>query len=234
MGDMNFSLTTFNKTGKLMQIENALARVQQGKMALGIRAKNGVVIATDKKVPSVLVDTEDYQKIQSITPSTGFVYAGLGPDFRVIVRNARKNAQKYYLTYREVQPIDQIVRESAGLMQEYTQSGGVRPFGVSCLIAGYDDDGPQLYQVDPSGSFFGWKATAIGKNYINAKNFLERRYSEDMELDDAVHIALLTLRESYEGEMTESNIEVGIIRAEDRIFRVLSPQEVRDYLDEAN
>lgn len=167
-------------------------------------------------------------------PPSGFVYAGLGPDFRVIVRNARKNAQKYYLTYREVQPIDQIVRESAGLMQEYTQSGGVRPFGVSCLIAGYDDDGPQLYQVDPSGSYFGWKATAIGKNYINAKNFLERRYSEDMELDDAVHIALLTLRESYEGEMTESNIEVGIIRSEDRVFRVLSPQEVRDYLDEAN
>jgi 20S proteasome subunit alpha 2 len=166
--------------------------------------------------------------------SIGFVYAGMGPDFRVVVRNARKNAQKYFLTYREVQPIDQIVRETALLMQEYTQSGGVRPFGVSCLVAGYDDDGPQLYQVDPSGSYFGWKATAIGKNYINAKNFLERRYAEDMELDDAVHIALLTLRESYEGEMTEFNIEVGIISEEDKTFRVLTPQEVRDYLDEAN
>jgi 20S proteasome subunit alpha 2 len=71
MGDMNFSLTTFNKTGKLMQIEYALARVAQGKMALGIKATNGVVIAADKKVSSVLVDAEDYQKIQSITPSTG-------------------------------------------------------------------------------------------------------------------------------------------------------------------
>eukprot|EP01031_Cornospumella_fuschlensis_P044166 gene44166-53996_t len=234
MGDMNFSLTTFNKTGKLMQIEYALARVNQGKMALGIKAKNGVVIATDKKVSSVLVDTDDYQKIQNITPSTGFVYAGMGPDFRVIVRDARKKAQKYFLTYREVQPVSQVVRESALLMQEYTQSGGVRPFGVSCLVAGYDEDGPQLYQVDPSGSAFGWKATAIGKNYINAKNFLERRYSDDMELDDAVHIALLTLKESYEGEMTEFNIEVGIISAVDKVFRVLTPQEVRDYLDEAN
>eukprot|EP01032_Pedospumella_encystans_P033092 gene33092-37393_t len=167
MGDMNFSLTTFNKTGKLMQIEYALARVQQGKMALGIKARNGVVIATDKKVASVLVDTEEYQKIQNITPTTGFVYAGMGPDFRVVIRNARKNAQKYYLTYREVQPVSQVVRESALLMQEYTQSGGVRPFGVSCLVAGYDDDGPQLFQVDPSGSSFGWKATAIGKNYVN-------------------------------------------------------------------
>jgi 20S proteasome subunit alpha 2 len=126
-----------------------------------------------------------------------------------------------------------VVRESAQVMQQYTQSGGVRPFGISCLVAGYDDDGPQLFQVDPSGSAFGWKATAIGKNYVNAKNFLERRYSEDMELDDAVHIALLTLRESYEGEMNEHNIEVAVVTS-DRKFRVLTPQEVRDYLDEAN
>ena len=157
----------------------------------------------------------------------------MGPDFRVLVRNARKNAQKYFLTYREVQPVAEVVRDSALLMKEYTQSGGVRPFGVSCLVAGYDDDGPQLFQVDPSGAAFGWKATAIGKNYVNAKTFLERRYNDDMELDDAVHIALLTLRESYEGEMTEHNIEVGII-GEDKIFRILTPAEVRDYLDEAN
>mmetsp|Transcript_31369 Transcript_31369/g.23305 ORF Transcript_31369/g.23305 Transcript_31369/m.23305 type:complete len:234 (-) Transcript_31369:69-770(-) len=233
MGDMNFSLTTFNKTGKLMQIEYALNRVNQGRMALGIRAKNGVVIATDKKVSSVLVDMDDFQKIQAISPTTGFVYAGMGPDFRVVVRDARKNAQKYYLTYREIQPVNQVVRESAQLMQEYTQSGGVRPFGVSCLVAGYDDEGPQLFQVDPSGSSFGWKATAIGKNYISAKNFLEKRYTEDMELDDAVHIALLTLRESFEGEMNERNIEVAIV-GEDRVFKILSTAEVKDYLDEAN
>jgi len=232
---MNFSLTTFDKHGALPQITNALKRVEQGKMALGIKAKNGVVIACDKKVSSVLVDLDEYQKIQSITPSTGFVYAGMGPDFRVVVSNARKSAQQYYLTYREVQPVSMVVRESAEVMQQYTQSGGVRPFGISCLVAGYDDvDGPQLFQVDPSGSAFGWKATAIGKNYVNAKNFLERRYSDDMELDDAVHVALLTLRESYEGEMTEHNIEVAVVAATDKKFRVLTPQEVRDYLDEAN
>jgi len=151
----------------------------------------------------------------------------------VLVKSARKEAQKYYLTYHEVQPVSEIVKQSALLMQEYTQSGGVRPFGVSMLVAGYDHDGPQLYQVDPSGAAFGWKATAIGKNYVNAKSFLERRYNDSVELDDAIHIALLTMRESYEGEMTEHNIEVGIV-TEDRVFRILTPSEVRDYLDEAN
>ena len=144
---MDFSLTTFAKDGKLSQIEYALTRVQKGKMALGIKATNGVVLATDKKVNTVLFDQEGYAKMQSITPSTGFVYAGMGPDFRLVVKNARKNAQAYYLTYSEVQPVNMIVKDTAQLMQEYTQAGGVRPFGSSCLVAGYDDDGPQLFQV---------------------------------------------------------------------------------------
>ena len=75
----------------------------------------------------------------------------MGPDYRLVVSHARKESQKYFLRYREVQPVDQIVRSTALLMQEYTQSGGVRPFGVSCLVAGFNEDGPQLYQVDPSG-----------------------------------------------------------------------------------
>jgi 20S proteasome subunit alpha 2 len=127
----------------------------------------------------------------------------------------------------------QLVREVAAIMQEYTQSGGVRPFGVSLLIGGVDDDGPQLFQVDPSGAYFAWRATAIGKNFANAKTFLEKRYSEEMELEDAVHTALLTLREGFEGEMTKDNIEVAVVSARERKFRILSAAEVSDYLREA-
>merc|ERR1712036_144149 len=119
-------------------------------------------------------------------------------------------------------------REEAAVMQEFTQSGGVRPFGVSLMIAGYDDSGPQLFQVDPSGSYFGWKAYAIGKNHVNTKAFLEKRYSEDIELEDAIHTAILTLKEGFEGQMTEDNIEIGICN--EGGFRRLTPQEVKDYL----
>ena len=119
-------------------------------------------------------------------------------------------------------------------MQEYTQRGGVRPFGVSVLVAGRDSDGtPALYQVDPSGAYFAWKATAIGKNHETAKNFLEKRWVADMELEDAIHTALLTLREGFEGEMSAHNIEVGICK-KDGIFEVLKPHQIQDYLDEAN
>merc|ERR550525_908799 len=78
-------------------------------------------------------------------------------------------------------------------------------------MAGYDDSGPQLFQVDPSGTYFGWKASAIGKNHVNAKCFLEKRYTEDIELEDAISMAILTLKEGFEEAITGENIEVGIV-----------------------
>lgn len=174
------------------------------------------------------------QKIELVTPSSAFVYAGLGPDYRVLLRKARKSAMAYKHTYGEEMPLGMAVKATAAVMQEYTQSGGVRPFGVSLLAAGYDDvDGPGLFQIDPSGANFGWRATAIGKGFTNAKSFLEKRYSPDMELEDAIHTALLTLREGFEGEMTAHNIQLAVIGA-DRKFRLLTPAEVADYLAEAD
>jgi 20S proteasome subunit alpha 2 len=160
MGDSqySFSLTTFSPSGKLVQIEHALTAVGSGQTSLGIKAANGVVIATEKKLPSILVDETSVQKIQSLTPNIGVVYSGMGPDFRVLVRKSRKQAQQYYRLYKETIPVTQLVRETAAVMQEFTQSGGVRPFGVSLLIAGYDDNGPQLYQV-------------LTNNYIQQRRF---------------------------------------------------------------
>ena len=72
----------------------------------------------------------------------------------------------------------------------------MRPFGVSMLVAGWDEDEgkPFLFQCDPSGAYFPWKATAMGKNHINGKTFLEKRYNAELELEDAVHTAILTLK----------------------------------------
>ncbi len=168
------------------------------------------------------------------------VYSGMGPDYRVLVDKARKVSHSgYKRVYNEYPPTRILVQDVARVMQEATQSGGVRPYGVSLLIAGWDegiepeneeiivegDDGeqkkptgktggilkggPMLYQVDPSGSYFPWKATAIGKSATSAKTFLEKRYTEGLELEDAVHIALLTLKETIEGEMNGDTVEIG-------------------------
>lgn len=169
------------------------------------------------------------------------VYSGMGPDYRVLVDRARKVSHTgYKRVYNEYPPTRILVQDVARVMQEATQSAGVRPYGVSLLVAGWDEGiepegeekveeevdvegkktnkktggilkgGPMLYQVDPSGSYYPWKATAIGKSATKAKTFLEKRYSEELELEDAIHIALLTLKDNIEGEMNGDSIEIGM------------------------
>ncbi|KAF9075933.1 20S proteasome subunit [Rhodocollybia butyracea] len=238
----------FSPSGKLVQIEHALAAVSQGTTSLGIKASNGIVIATEKKSPSILVDDSMLEKVAIVCPNIGIVYSGMGPDFRVLLTRARKSAQAYWKRYGEYPPTRVLTQEIATVMQQATQSGGVRPYGVSLLVAGWDiHRGPTLYQVDPSGSYWAWKASAIGKNMVNAKTFLEKRYNDDISLEDAIHTALLTLKEGFEGQMTEKTIELGVITVptpaeieEGRTgaatgrpkptFRKLTEEEVRDYL----
>ncbi|KAF5532318.1 20S proteasome subunit Y7 [Fusarium mexicanum] len=269
----SFSLTTFSPSGKLVQIEYALNAVNQGITALGIKATNGIVLATEKKSSSPLADQSSLSKISDITPNIGMVYSGMGPDYRVLVDRARKVSHSgYKRIYNEYPPTRILVQDVARVMQEATQSAGVRPYGVSLLVAGWDEGiepeeesktteesdekkvnrktggihkgGPMLYQVDPSGSYYPWKATAIGKSATKAKTFLEKRYSEELELEDAIHIALLTLKDNIEGEMNGDSIEIGIVGAPaDHLlglegvdgavgprFRKLTPQEIEDYL----
>ncbi|KAJ1366721.1 hypothetical protein KIN20_027474 [Parelaphostrongylus tenuis] len=223
MGDhYGFSLTTFSPSGKLMQIEYALNAVKNGQPSVGLRAKDGVVLSTEN-IASVLF--EDQPKIEKISQHIGCVYSGMGPDFRILVKRARKIAMEYEMMYGEEIPTTQLVTQIAAVMQEYTQSGGVRPFGVSLLIAGWDKTPgrPLLFQSDPSGAYFAWKATALGKNDVNAKTFLEKRYSEALELDDGIHTALLTLRESFDVGMTEDNVEVAVCNAKG--FQRLTKQQ---------
>lgn len=238
------------------------------------------MLATEKKSSSPLIDASSSSKVSLITPNIGMVYSGMGPDYRILVDKARKVSHtNYKRIYNEYPPTRILVQDVARVMQEATQSGGVRPYGVSLLVAGWDDGiepekeaknstdgndietdaekkalsgktggilkgGPSLYQVDPSGSYFPWKATAIGKSATSAKTFLEKRYTEGLELEDAIHIALLTLKETIEGEMNGETVEIGIIGdpanhllgyegvegAQGPRFRTLSPQEIEDYL----
>lgn len=123
----------------------------------------------------------------------------------------------------------------ADLFQEYTQSGGVRPFGIGMIVAGFDESlGAQIYQVEASGTFYCWKATALGRGATEAKQFLEKTYTDDLDIGDATHLAIKSLKNSFDGEMTARNIEVGIIKQGDpnKEFKVLSQEEIEDLLRE--
>lgn len=175
-----------------------------------------------------MADAASIERISVICDNIGVVYSGMGPDARLLISKGRRIAQAYRQTYGSFPPMAHFVREFAGVMQEFTQSGGVRPFGVSLLVAGFDDTGPSLYQVDPSGAGWAWRAAAIGRGQAAAKSFLEKRYAQDIEVQDAVHLALLALKENFEGTMDRNNVEIGI--ASEGSFALLSPDQVADYL----
>ncbi len=91
--------------------------------------------------------------------------AGITSDANNLINYARLSAQRYQFEYQEPIPAEQLVQRICDLKQGYTQYGGMRPFGVSFIYAGWDRYfGFQLYQSDPSGNYGGWKATSIGAN----------------------------------------------------------------------
>lgn len=111
----------------------------------------------------------------------------------------------------------------------------MRPFGIGMIVGGYDEElGPQIFQIEASGTFYCWKATALGKGSTEARTFLEKTYTDDIDISDAVHTAIKALKNTFEGEMTERNLEVGIIRDADptRGFKQCSQEEIRDLLRE--
>lgn len=231
MSSYNYSLTTFSSSGKLTQIEYALNAVGRGVTSVGVKALNGGVLVVERKSPSPLADQRSMERIAIICDNIGVVYSGLGPDARILIAKARKIALTYRSTYGEYPTTSFLVKEVAAIMQEYTQSGGVRPFGVSLLICGWDSEkGSLVYQVDPSGAYFAWKACAIGKGMVGSMSFLEKRHSEDLDLEDAIYVALLTLKEGFEGEMSGNNIEIGIVDSKSGLFKMLSPPEIEDHL----
>jgi len=230
MGDSDFSLTTFSSGGKLGQIEYALKAVSLGGQSVGVKAKNGAVIACESKPSSPLVERATNLRVQKINDNVGVTYSGVITDFHVLLKSLRKESIKYKLRLGVEMPTREVVKRAADIMQEFTQSGGVRPFGVSLLIIGWEDT-PTLWQVDPSGTFWAWKATALGKRSDGSRTFLERRYNEDLSVDDAIHTAISTLKEGFDGQLSADLIEIGVVD-EKRKFRTLSTAEIQDFLTE--
>ena len=136
----DYSLTTFGESGELTQVRYALTAVGNGETVIGIRAKNGIVIAAEKKLASPLIDESSIHKIDKLCDYMGVSYAGIGPDFNAVVMKARKDVAKYHATYQDRITPFVLCKQIATLFQEYTQSGGVRPFGIGMIVGGYDED----------------------------------------------------------------------------------------------
>lgn len=223
------AITVFSPDGRLFQVEYARVAVTRGNTTAGLKFKDGIVLMADKKIGSRLVETSSIEKIFQIDEHVGCATSGLVADARVLVDYARLIAQINKVTYSERMSVDLLVKRICDFKQNYTQYGGVRPFGTALLVGGVDDAGVHLFETDPSGALVSYKAGSIGAGRNTVMEVFEERYQDGMSRDDAILLGLEALQRASEERLDARAIEVGIVLEGER-FRRLSESEVVDQM----
>lgn len=227
----------------MYQVEYAMEAISNAGAAIGILAKDGVVLAAEKKITSKLLDTHAVgvrrEKMYKLDDHIACAVAGLTADANILINSCRLAAQRYYFTYQEPMPVEQLVQTVCDTKQGYTQFGGQRPFGVSLLYAGWDDHyGFQLYRSDPSGNYGGWKAVAIGAGHQAAQNQLKQDYSEDLDLEAAVKLVVKVLSKSMDTSLQTDKVELSTLSKDPAtgkvVQKIFEAAELKPILDAAN
>ncbi|THU85706.1 N-terminal nucleophile aminohydrolase [Dendrothele bispora CBS 962.96] len=200
--------TIFSPEGRLYQIEYAMEAISHAGTVLGVLAKDGVVLAAEKKVTGKLLDLSGAkeggyggsgEKIYLLNSNVIGGVAGLTADANSLINYARSAAQQHLLQYNQDIPVELLAQRLCDLKQGYTQYGGLRPFGVSLLYAGYDSHYKfQLYHSDPSGNYSGWKATCVGANNGTAQSLLKQEYKDDIDIKTAISLVLKTMSKTMD------------------------------------
>lgn len=214
--------------------------ISQAGSAVGLKATNGVVLVAEKRITSKLLDKrKTTEKMYKIDDHVSVAVAGITSDANILLNYARLEAQKYLAQYGEPIPIEQLLQRVCDLKQGYTQYGGLRPFGVSFLFAGWDEHfGFQLFQSDPSGNYGGWKARAIGANHQAAQTVLKEEYDEEkgIEMKDALMLAIKVMSKTMDTTVpTPEKLEISTLTrnaAGEVEYHILSQTELEKLLGE--
>jgi len=224
------AITVFSPDGRLFQVEYAKEAVKRGATAVGITCKEGVALVAFKSIHSKLVVPESLKKIFEADDHIAVTASGLIADARRLVDIARVDAQRHRITYNEAPTVDNIARSVCDTMQVYTQYGGIRPFGVSLLIAGVDSKGPKLFEAEPSGAMTAFKADSIGANKKEVDELLEAKYDEKLTIDEAIRVCIEALRSTQEQKLQSENVEISYVTVKTKKCVSLEDKDVGKYL----
>ena len=226
------AITVFSPDGRLYQVEYAIETVRRGTVAVGVKCKEGIVIAVEEK-PRKLQISETAQKIFQIDDHVGVAAAGYIPDARSQVDNARFFSQSNKMIYDEEVEVETIAKHLADQCQQYTQYAGVRPYGVALILGGVVNNTPQLYLTDPSGTYISYDAISIGSGSDSVTDFLEKTYKEELTLDEASTLAAAGIYLSSEDKEGTSHIRMAHIKTETGLYELVSYEQIVNYANTA-
>ncbi|CAG2186855.1 PSMA5 [Mytilus edulis] len=211
-------VNTFSPEGRLFQVEYAIEAIKLGSTAIGIQTSEAASI----------------EKVFEIDEHIGCAMSGLIADSRTLIDRARVEAQNHWFTYNEKMSVESVTQSVSNVALQFgdddADPGAMsRPFGVALLFAGIDRKGPQLYHMDPSGTFIQYDAKAIGSGSEGAQQALQDVYHKSMTLKEACKSALTILKQVMEEKLNSTNVEMAKVTPE-KFFHMFSKEELEDVI----
>ncbi len=221
------SATMFSPDGHILQVEYAEKTVRLGTASIGINCEDGVIIVADKGIKDELIVKDSADKIYEVDEPIMASAAGILSDARILVNQTRVIAQQHRVTYDSPIDVESIIREVSDIKQQYTQHPGVRPFGVSLIIAGKSGDKTKLYTSDITGNYFEYNAIAIGKNDEKIKEELRKNYKSDIKTDEAIKLALKIFKDVLKENFNIERFNIAVIKNSEEKLKKFTPEEVK-------
>jgi len=229
-------VNTFSPEGRLFQVEYAIEAIKLGSTAIGIQTSEGVVLAVEKRITSPLMEASSIEKIVEIDNHIACAYSGLTADSKTLIDRARVECQNHWFTYDEKMQVESVAQSVSNLAIRFGDSDnddGIgamsRPFGVALLFAGCDQGGPQLFHMDPSGTYVKFDAKAIGSGSEGAQQSLQEMYHKSMTMKEATKTAMTILKQVMEEKLNENNVEAATVTKEGG-FKLIKGQDLEDII----
>ncbi|MBW2983021.1 archaeal proteasome endopeptidase complex subunit alpha [Candidatus Woesearchaeota archaeon] len=224
------AITMFSPDGRLLQVEYAKKTVRLGNTAIGMVCKDGLLLVTDKRIIDKLVVPEAIEKVFQVDDHIMATAAGIISDARVLIERSQVKAQQHRVTYDAPMDILSVVKDVCNLKQLTTQSGGLRPFGVSLLIAGEDEDGLKLFETDPTGIFNQYKATVIGEGETEAEEEIHKGYKESLSIEDGLKLAVKAMKKVLKDDLNAERVDAAYIKKGGKGMEKFSKDKIAEFI----
>ncbi len=222
--------TMFSPDGHLLQVEYAEKTVRLGSSSIGFACSDGVVMIADRRTRDKLVVEESANKVYEIDEHIMASAAGILSDARVLIERAQLFSQQHRVTYDTGIDVESVIKEVSNMKQMSTQYGGLRPFGVSIMIAGISGNKGKLFVSDVTGNYFGYNANAIGENDEKIKEMLREEYKPESNIEEAIKLGLKIFKRILGKNFDLGRFDVGFVNVKDKKLKRLKEEDLKKYL----